>query len=56
VNVVTFFSSFKSLAFRFWDEQQRRLVGFGALRTLQKRQNWAASAQPRHKKTAWTMD
>jgi omega-6 fatty acid desaturase (delta-12 desaturase) len=32
VNVVTFFRSFKSLAFRLWDEQQRRLVGFGALR------------------------
>ena len=32
VKPVTLFSSFKSLTFRLWDEKQRRLIGFGALR------------------------
>lgn len=32
VKPVTLFSSFKSLTFRLWDEQRRRLVGFGTLR------------------------
>lgn len=32
VKPVTFFSSFKSLTFRLWDEQRRKLVGFGGLR------------------------
>ncbi len=32
VKPVTFFASFKSLTFRLWDEQRRRLVGFGVLR------------------------
>ena len=36
VKSVTLFSSFKSLTFRLWDEQQRRLVGFRGLRTLQR--------------------
>ena len=36
VKPVTFFSSFKSLTFRLWDEQRRKLVGYGHLRTLQR--------------------
>jgi len=31
VKSVTFFSSFKSLTFRLWDEQRRMLVGYRAL-------------------------
>jgi len=34
VKPVKLFSSFKSLSFRLWDEQRRRLVGFGYLRTF----------------------
>jgi acyl-lipid omega-6 desaturase (Delta-12 desaturase) len=34
VKPVTFFQSFRSLTFRLWDEQRRKLVGFGQLRTL----------------------
>jgi omega-6 fatty acid desaturase (delta-12 desaturase) len=33
VKPVTLFSSFRSLTFRLWDEQQRKLVGFRHLRT-----------------------
>jgi omega-6 fatty acid desaturase (delta-12 desaturase) len=33
---ITFFSSFKSLSFRLWDEERRRLVGFGYLRKLRR--------------------
>lgn len=32
VKPVTFFASFKSLTFRLWDEQRRKLVGFRALK------------------------
>lgn len=32
VKPITFFSSFRSLAFRLWDERRRKLVGFGSLR------------------------
>ena len=32
VKPVTFFASFKSLTFRLWDEQRRKLVGFGGLK------------------------
>jgi omega-6 fatty acid desaturase (delta-12 desaturase) len=32
VKPVTLFASFKSLTFRLWDEQRRRLVSFGALK------------------------
>ena len=38
VKPVTLFSSFKSLTFRLWDEQRRRLVGYRHLRTLPKQQ------------------
>src|SRR6185369_15378598 len=34
VKPVTLFSSLKSFAFRLWDERQRKLVGFGYLKTL----------------------
>ncbi|MGA2555120.1 MAG: fatty acid desaturase [Verrucomicrobiota bacterium] len=36
VKPVTFFSGFKSLTFRLWDERRHKLVGFGHLRTLLK--------------------
>jgi omega-6 fatty acid desaturase (delta-12 desaturase) len=35
VQPITFLASFKSLTFRLWDEQRRKLVGFGHLRTIQ---------------------
>lgn len=38
VPTVTLFGSFKSLTFRFWDEQRRRLVGYRHLRTLCRQQ------------------
>jgi omega-6 fatty acid desaturase (delta-12 desaturase) len=38
VKPVTLFSSFKSFTFRLWDEQRRKLVGFGHLRTLRRQQ------------------
>jgi omega-6 fatty acid desaturase (delta-12 desaturase) len=37
VKPVTFFASLKSLTYRLWDERQRRLVGFGALRRARQR-------------------
>ncbi|HTL18985.1 MAG TPA: fatty acid desaturase [Patescibacteria group bacterium] len=37
VKAVTFFSSFKALRFRFWDEQGRALVGYRALRRFHRR-------------------
>jgi omega-6 fatty acid desaturase (delta-12 desaturase) len=37
VKPVTFFRSFKSLTFRLWDEQQRKLVSFRHLRQMRKR-------------------
>jgi omega-6 fatty acid desaturase (delta-12 desaturase) len=36
VKPITLFSSLKSLTFRLWDEQQRKLVSFGYLRKQQK--------------------
>jgi omega-6 fatty acid desaturase (delta-12 desaturase) len=36
VKPVTFLASFKSLTFRLWDEQRRRLVGYSYLRELRK--------------------
>ena len=38
VKPVTLFSSFKSLAFRLWDEQRRKLVGFRCVQDLQRSQ------------------
>ncbi len=37
VKAVTLFSSLKSLRFRLWDEQERRLVGYWQLRLLRRR-------------------
>jgi acyl-lipid omega-6 desaturase (Delta-12 desaturase) len=42
VKPVTFCSSFKSLTFRLWDEQRRKLVGYRHLRTLQRQPKRAA--------------
>jgi len=36
VKPITFFSSLKSITFRLWDEKNRKLVGYGALRHLRK--------------------
>lgn len=44
VKPITFFQSFRSLTFRLWDEQRRKLVSFRHLRTLQ--------AQPAEKLSA----
>ncbi len=41
VKPVTLFSSFKSFTFRLWDERRRKLVGYGHLRTLRRRQRQA---------------
>jgi omega-6 fatty acid desaturase (delta-12 desaturase) len=38
VQPVTFFASFKSFTFRLWDEQRRKLVGYGHLRTVRAQQ------------------
>lgn len=37
VKPITLLQSFKCLTFRLWDEQQRKLVGFGYLRRLRRR-------------------
>ena len=39
---VTLFSSFKSFTFRLWDEQCRKLVGYGHLRAIRRQQRQAA--------------
>ena len=36
VKPVTLFSSFKAFTFRLWDEQRRKLVGYGHLRTIRR--------------------
>jgi len=36
VKPVTLFSSFKSFTFRLWDEQRKKLVGYGHLRTIRR--------------------
>jgi acyl-lipid omega-6 desaturase (Delta-12 desaturase) len=41
VKPVTFFTSFKSLTFRLWDEQRRELVGYRHLKAIRKQQGWA---------------
>jgi omega-6 fatty acid desaturase (delta-12 desaturase) len=38
VKPVTLFASFKSFTFRLWDEQRRKLVGYGHLRKLRRQQ------------------
>jgi len=39
VKPVTLFSSFKALTFRLWDEERRRLVGYGELRILRQQRH-----------------
>jgi omega-6 fatty acid desaturase (delta-12 desaturase) len=46
VKPLTFLTSLKSLTFRFWDEQRRKLVGYGHLREV-RAQRRAAAAQRR---------
>jgi omega-6 fatty acid desaturase (delta-12 desaturase) len=36
---ITFFSSFKSLTYRLWDEQRQKLVGYGYLKTFRRNQH-----------------
>lgn len=42
VKPVTLLASFKSFTFRLWDEQRRKLVGYGHLRALRRQQRQAA--------------
>lgn len=41
VKPVTLFASFKSFTFRLWDEQRRKLVGYGHLRAIRRQQREA---------------
>lgn len=53
VKPITFFSSLKSLTFRFWDEQKKRLIGYRQLREIRKqRKAEAASAAAAHAEEA----
>jgi len=42
VPAVTLFSSFKSFTFRLWDEQRRKLVGYGHLRAIRRQAQQSA--------------
>ena len=42
VKPITLFSSFKSATYRLWDEENKKLVGYRALRELRKQQKHAA--------------
>jgi len=42
VQPITLFASFKSFTFRLWDEQRRKLVGYGHLRAIRKQRREAA--------------
>ena len=42
VKPVTFLSSFKSFTYRLWDEQRRRLIGYGQLREIRKQMRQGA--------------
>jgi acyl-lipid omega-6 desaturase (Delta-12 desaturase) len=41
VKPITLFASFKSFTFRLWDEQRRKLVGYGHLRAIRKQRREA---------------
>jgi omega-6 fatty acid desaturase (delta-12 desaturase) len=41
VKAITLFSSFKSFTFRLWDEQRRKLVGYGHLKMIRRQQKQA---------------
>src|SRR5438477_12985517 len=45
VKPVTLFSSFKSLTFRLWDEQKRKMVGYKTARAQQKQQRHQRARQ-----------
>jgi len=47
VKPITFLSSLKSLSFRLWDEQQRKLVGFRQSRRMRKRSGFAGKESPK---------
>ena len=49
VKPVTLLASFKSFTFRLWDEQRRKLVGYGALRAARKEREAARRCGPRLK-------
>jgi acyl-lipid omega-6 desaturase (Delta-12 desaturase) len=36
VKPITLLPSFKSITFRLWDEQRRKLVGYGHLKNIRK--------------------
>jgi len=42
VKAITLFSSFKSFTFRLWDEQRRKLVGYGHLKLIRNQKKQAA--------------
>jgi omega-6 fatty acid desaturase (delta-12 desaturase) len=42
VKPITLFASVKSLTFRLWDEEGRKLVGFGYLKDLQNKHAMAS--------------
>lgn len=42
VKPITLFASFKSFTFRLWDEQRRKLVGYGHLRAIRKQRREVA--------------
>lgn len=44
VKPITLIASLKSFTFRLWDEQQRRLVGYGHLRAIRRQQRQAQSS------------
>jgi len=44
VKPITLFASFKSFTFRLWDEQQRRLVGYGHMRAIRRQQRRTQSS------------
>jgi omega-6 fatty acid desaturase (delta-12 desaturase) len=43
VKPITFFASFKSMSFRFWDEKRKRLIGYRELRQYLKQQKNSAA-------------
>jgi len=42
VKPITFFASLKSMTYRLWDEKNKQLVGYRALRELRKQQKHAS--------------
>jgi omega-6 fatty acid desaturase (delta-12 desaturase) len=46
VKPITLWSSLKSLGYRLWDEEQKKLVGFGYIPVYLARQSSSRSGQP----------